>query len=69
MRIRENERSSQLHMPIVARTAHAMTGDRERCIEARMDGHITKPINRQHREEALTLDISAGDVTTGSSGA
>jgi CheY-like chemotaxis protein len=53
MRIRENERSTQLHVPIVAMTAHAMSGDRERCIEAGMDGYISKPISREHLEEAI----------------
>jgi two-component system, sensor histidine kinase and response regulator len=56
-------------MPIVAMTAHAMSGDRERCIEAGMDGYISKPISRQHLEEAITGAIRAGDVTTDSSGA
>ncbi len=51
--IRESERATRRHLPIIAMTAHAMKGDRERCIEAGMDGYVSKPISSQEVEEAI----------------
>jgi two-component system sensor histidine kinase/response regulator len=43
--IRARERGNGTHLPIIEMTAHAMQGDRERCIAAGMDSYISKPLN------------------------
>jgi CheY-like chemotaxis protein len=42
--IREKEKRTGGHIPIVAMTAHALKGDQERCIAAGMDDYVSKPI-------------------------
>ncbi len=57
--IREHERQAGSHVRIVAMTAHAMQGDRERCLAAGMDAYISKPI-RQAELLALLEDETSG---------
>jgi len=52
--IREIERTTGIHTSIVAMTAHALNGDRERCIDAGMDGYISKPAKPKDLLQAIS---------------
>jgi CheY-like chemotaxis protein len=51
-------------LPIIAVTAHAMKGDYERCLEAGMDGYVTKPIRVEELLAAIEQVMSCGDRST-----
>lgn len=51
--LREREKSTGRHQAVVAMTALAMNGDRERCMAVGMDGYISKPIRPQELDELL----------------
>jgi len=52
-KIREREQATGKHLPIIAMTAHAMKGDRDRCLSAGMDGYVSKPIRVQELVEEI----------------
>jgi len=51
--IRDREKEAGAHVPIIAMTAHAMKGDRERCLAAGMDGYVSKPMRPRELHEAI----------------
>jgi CheY-like chemotaxis protein len=59
--IRELERGTDKHIPIVAMTAHAMKGDEEICREAGMDGYVTKPIQPDRMMETIKAVVSRAE--------
>ena len=59
--IREREASGFKHIPIIAMTAHAMKGDRERCLESGMDEYVSKPISAPKLLKAIQSLIPGKD--------
>jgi PAS domain S-box-containing protein len=57
--IRRQERASGKHLPIIALTAHAMDGDRERCLESGMDGYVSKPVRGEELARAIGSLLTA----------
>lgn len=58
--IRERERLTGVHVPVLAMTAHAMEEDRRRCLAAGMDGYIAKPIDSGELMNLLKAHCDAG---------
>jgi CheY-like chemotaxis protein len=65
--VREREKATGKHIPIVALTARAIKGDRERCLAAGMDGYVAKPIRPEElfeQIEALIATVPVAGVGT-----
>jgi signal transduction histidine kinase/AmiR/NasT family two-component response regulator/streptogramin lyase len=57
--IRAREKTNATHTPIVAMTAHAMSGDRDHCVAAGMDGYLAKPISSKELEELIETTLAS----------
>jgi PAS domain S-box-containing protein len=63
--IRESERHTGRHIPIVALTARAMTGDREQCLAAGMDGYVSKPVKADELFSTMEAMIGSQPAAAG----
>ncbi len=65
--IRDNEKRTGRHVPIVAMTAHALKGDRERCLEMGMDEYVAKPIHAKQLFNVIETLLGASAASSGPS--
>ncbi len=63
IRIRQSERSTGKHIPIVAMTASAMKSDQEACLQAGMDGYIAKPVHAEELHATIESMLPRGVAT------
>jgi CheY-like chemotaxis protein len=63
--IRARETALGTHTPIIGVTAHALKGDRERCLEAGMDDYLSKPISPRALQEKLDRWIGSARMPGG----
>ncbi len=61
-RIREREQTSGEHIPIVAMTANAIKGDRERCLESGMDDYVSKPVLPEELFRAMEFQLVGAEA-------
>jgi len=61
--VRKEELMTGAHIPIIAMTASAMKGDRERCLQAGMDGYLPKPIRAAELFEVVESYLTPPGVT------
>ncbi len=61
--VRAGEAASARHVPIIAMTANAMRGDREKCLQAGMDDYLAKPVKLQDLDQVLKRWIKKGETT------
>jgi PAS domain S-box-containing protein len=61
--IRKREKSNGVHIPIVAMTAHAMAGDRQRFLSLGMDGYVSKPIHSRELFDVIETVFAASRVS------
>jgi two-component system, sensor histidine kinase and response regulator len=60
--IRRMQQGATARVPIIAMTAHAMAGDRERCLGVGMDGYVAKPIDPRKLSDELEMVLPVGST-------
>jgi two-component system, sensor histidine kinase and response regulator len=60
--VRAREKGTGKRLPLVALTAHAMQGDRERCLAAGMDGYVSKPIQTARLAQVMANVLPGGEI-------
>jgi CheY-like chemotaxis protein len=61
--IREKEKLTGAHIPIIAMTAHALKGDQQRCLEAGMDAYLSKPIRTAELFKTIEEFLNASSAS------